>query len=138
MILHDVRRDSAGIRDCIVHAALGLHVLTQVLHAGVHELHRIQRRTAILRIAGRMCGASMEGIHDLNRRVVRTGLYLIDILRMPAESCIEGTPHVVARHKGLRRTALFTRTAEEDHRALVAARLEVVLHRKRRGQCTCT
>ena len=137
MILDDIRRDSAGIRDGIVHAALGLHMLTQVLHAGVHELHRIQRRTAILRIAGGMCGASMEGIHDLNRRVVRTGLYLIDILRMPAERSIEGTPHVVARHEGLRRTALFTRTAEEDHRALVPTRLEVVLHRKRRGQCTC-
>ena len=112
-------------------------MLTQVLHARVHEFHRIQRGTAILRIAGCMRGAAMEGIHDLNRRVVRTGLDLIDILRMPAERSIEGAPHVVARHEGLRRTALFTRTAEEDHRALVTTRLEVVFHCKRRGQCTC-
>ena len=112
-------------------------MLTQVLHARVHELHRIQCRAAILRIAGRMRGASVEGIHNLNRRVVRTGLHLIDILRMPAERRIEGAPHVVTRHEGLRRTALFTRAAIEDHRALVTTRLEVVLHRKRRGQCTC-
>ena len=56
-----IRSNSACVRDRTMNSRCVDHMLSHIIHANVHDLNGIQRRTSKLRRSRRMGGNSMEG-----------------------------------------------------------------------------
>ena len=56
-----IRGNSTGVCDRTMNSRCVDHMLSHIIHANVHDLHCIQRRTSKLRRSRRMGGDSMEG-----------------------------------------------------------------------------
>ena len=87
--LHHVRRAAAGIGGGVMHARIGGHVLAHVVHAHIHQLHRIERGAAHMGCRRRMRRAALEAEIGLDAGERRAGLHLVDDARMPAEGGVE-------------------------------------------------
>ena len=74
-------------------------------------------------------------ILHLNAGVGRTGLHLVDILRMPRQRCIQIAPYAIACHKCLGRSAFFARTAIQYHRSRAAASFQKCFYTECRCKC---
>ena len=62
--LHHVGRDAAGVEIGVVDPRVARHVLAHVVHADIHQLHRVERAAAEMRRGGGVGGAAVEGEVD--------------------------------------------------------------------------
>ena len=115
-------------------AAVAGHVLAQVLHAGVHQLHGVQGAAAVLGVARRVGGDAVELVEHLDAGVVRAGDDLVHVARVPGQGAVELAPHALASHEGLACAALLAGAAVEDDRAAVAGLFEEVPDGEGRAQ----
>ena len=122
--LHYIRAAAAGIRNGIMDARLITHMLPQILDAGIHQFHRIQRAASHLGCTCRMRSNAVELVLGLDAGIGGT--------------CrrIQISPDTISCHKGLGRTALFSRTAIQDHRASCLILFQISLHSKCRSHGT--
>ena len=109
-------------------------MLAQELYADVHQLHRVKRAAAVVRVARRVRGLAGKLVEHLDAGVVRPGLDLVDVARMPAQRRVERLPQALAGHVGLAAASFLAGAAEEDHRAAPAALFQIALDGCRRGE----
>ena len=110
-------------------------MLAQELHADVHQLHRIQGRTAQMRRARGVRGHAVEVKLLLDAGHAGAAGDLVYIGRMPGDGRVQVLPHMIARQKRLARAALLAGTAKKDDRALLLrVLLQIRLDREGRRQ----
>ena len=139
MGLHHVGRDPASVRDGIVDPGLIRHVLPQELDPYVHNLHRVQGGTSLLRVSCRMGCDPLESVLRLDTAVAGTAGDLVAVIRMPGQGAVQLFPDTVPGHEGLGCASLFSGTSEEDHGAAAGRLLRQVLldpHGRSHGACS--
>ena len=95
-------------------------MLTQELHAYVHQFCRIQRAASLLRCARRMGRYTGKDVFLLYACHAAAGDHLIYVVGVPCERGVKLGPFVFAGEKRLCRAALFTGAAIEYYRAAFA------------------
>ncbi|CAM5375194.1 hypothetical protein FALB51S_01804 [Frigidibacter albus] len=115
-----------------MHAGIVGHMLAQVVHRDVHQLHRVQRRAAKLGRRSGMGGAAGEGEVDAGigqrHRLEHAG----HVGGVPADRGIDIGKEPGADHEGFRGAALFRRAAVIAHTARRAGFRQPVAQRHRR------
>ncbi len=132
--LHHVGGNAAAVGDGVVHPGRGGHVLAQILHADVHQLHGVQGAAALVRVARRVGGHTGKAVFLLDAGEAGAADGTVNIIRVPGDGRVQAAPGPVPGHEGLARAALLAGTAEEDDGAAAPAALEKVLHRAGGGQ----
>ena len=135
--LYHVRAASACVCDRIMDPCLVTHMLSQKLHANIHKFYCIKGASSHLRGSCRVRGDSCKLVLCLDTGVGGTGCNFIDVFRMPGKGCVEFFPDSVTRHECLCSTALFSRTAIEDHGSGNVIFLKICFHSKccRKSSC---
>ena len=132
--LHHIGRNAAGIQIGVMNARIGWHVFAHVIHADIHELHRIQGAAAQMRRGGGVGRPAREG--EINARIGQRHRFIHrgKRCRVPANRHIHIIKAARAHHETLGRTTFFRRAAIIAHPALEAVLREPILDRTRRQQ----
>ena len=111
-------------------ACVGRHVFAHVVHADIHQLHRIECAAAQMRCGGGVAGPPGEGEVDAG---VRQAHRIIDAGkrgRVPRDRDIHIPERALAHHERLGGTAFLGRAAVIAHAAGQAVFRQPVLHRR--------
>jgi len=120
-----------------MYAGILAHMLTQELHAYVHQFCCIQRAAPLLRCARRMGRYTGKDVFLLYACHAATGDHLIYVVGVPCERGVKLGPFVFAGEKRLRCAALFTWAAIEYYRAALACGFKILLYGYCRAERTC-
>ena len=127
--LHDIGRQTTAIGDGVVHAGVRGHVLAQIVHPHVHELHCIQGAAAqVGRVRGMRCLAMEDKLClNIGQRALaeQTGV----AGWVPGQCCIHIIEHAGAGHEGLAGAAFLGWTAVIAHASARAGAFQVLLQR---------
>ncbi len=118
----------------VMHARVARHVLAHVVHADIHQLHRVERGAAEMRRGRRMRGAAGED--EIRARVGERRRHrdFPEAVRMPGDGDVGVFKRAGAHHEGLGCAAFFRRAAVIAHAAGHLVLGEPVLHRGRGEQ----
>ncbi len=105
-------------------------MLPQELYADVHQLHGIERRTALVGRARGVGREACELIFLLDAGYVCTGCDLVHIARMPGDRGVQLLPHMILGEEGLAGAPFFSGAAIVDDGAFLAGFFQVILHGK--------
>ena len=133
-VLHDVRRPSARIRDRVVYARFGNHVLAEIVRPDVHELHGVEGASPQVGRAGGVSRLAEEA--EIGGKV-REGPDLHDAVGVggvPGQGEVDALERAGSRHEGLAGAALLAGAAEVLDRAARAAGAQVLLRCYRGAQ----
>ena len=119
MLLNDIRGNPARIKDCIMDAFIICHMFPKIVHAHIHQFHRVKGTAALFWRGCRVGSLTGKGKGRLDIGLVTACCNSIHRCRMPRKGSIHIVKKAFPRHIGLPASAFFGRTAIDPHRPLV-------------------
>ena len=132
VILHDVRRGAAGVQDGVMDPVRRFHVLSQIVHADVHQFHGVKGASAEVGRRRGMAGRTVKAVADLAVGHEGTGQDCVPAAGVPGECCGELIKDTFSGHVSLSGTAFFSRTAEKHDGPRFPAFFQIVSQKERR------